>query len=798
MAVDPSKVKEYTTNLNLPIYKYAGTRWDAMINAVTTMLDGEVGAIKTEVINARDGELTLDARFQLLVDKDASQDDDILEYSQHATAERILAEAAAVTAVNAKDEAIAIVYGGEYSVDPDAGHVPIADPDGKLKNGWLNIGAGSDELPTNSYLGEMAYKDSSNLGTVTADTVIVNGRSLDRAVTAIYNNMPHVEAGTATSGILIPDDTETAFTANMARFFKPYFIPSVLTEELVIYDDAPLAICITTDKKIRVNHYGVYESEPLNVNNDWVTFGFGKADNRVDTTTIYFIANGRQIGSTIVGDYSDLAVRAIYQDGAVAGFYGSASPAHGYQNSAGTERINNPGDPVGYDYDLSPNGVDAAQGTSTARPLIGRMPLGGAKSVLAQNVDLATYPFGNSGLNTPVGGYYSFDGLRTAYLLTEDTSTGVHQLEITFLNFQPTGEDKTINFYVKPIGRTEIRIRSSSSAIADAVANFDLDAATITAGEQALSIESVQNGWLRCAVNIEFVTNNPFTLRIEPYNGVSNSYEGDGVSGILIDRIHVNQGLTVDGSELRYDPRNVTEPDVPDVYYHSYDVDDVLPRTLPAITGGTIIIGGKNGIWIDTLTFGGGTFSFSDDGYTGAPAGLYDLIGDLVAWFVADATLTEPQETAVVNWLKQKGCPGEINASAELLPNPGDPFTATTGWGSVNSATLSVESGVLKIQNPGSSIGGAREVLTVEVGEFYLFEATAHSLGNSNGRYLKLGSTVSGSEYYNGGNSSNYSRIVQATTTDLSILFQPNNNVSDAYNTVGGVSVKKLTLNTGA
>ena len=661
---------------------------------------------------------------------------------------------------NLKNQAQAITVSGDVSYTPAPNQVPLAGADGSIVPQWIK---------------------------------------------GALKPVNWVEAGTATSGILIPDDTETAFTANMARFFKPYFIPSVMTEELVIYDDAPLAICITTDKKIRVNHYGVYESEPLNVNNDWVTFGFGKADNQSDTVTIYFIANGVQLGSTIVGDFSDLAVRAIFNDGAIAGFYGCASPAHGYQNSAGTERINNPGDPVGYDYDLSPNEVDATQGTSTARPLIGRQPSNGDvrngvdySDVLSKQItDGNGYAFATiQGLEIVSEVFDSSTGeMITTLKITNDTSCYIDSgnYAVASNNKRSVSLDVIPGEFTVDFGWTEYAPRMTQAYVR-------LSEGAVTLITHALNpdsssfLEDKGNGRYRIGVYAQATDSGSAadqSHRLRVYDPV--------IGGTIKITAHQFEFAdTVTDYQRRVNGYDVVDTVTGSAWCHIYDVDDVLPRTLPAITDGTIIIGGKNGIWIDTLTFGGGTFSFSDDGYTGAPAGLYDLIGDLVAWFVADATLTEPQETAVVNWLKQKGCPGEINASAELLPNPGDPFTATTGWGSVNSATLSVESGVLKIQNPGSSIGGAREVLTVEVGEFYLFEATAHSLGNSNGRYLKLGSTVSGSEYYNGGNSSNYSRIVQATTTDLSILFQPNNNVSDAYNTVGGVSVKKLTLNTGA
>jgi hypothetical protein len=679
---------------------------------------------------------------------EASEDQALTEAAKNQTA------ALKDATENLKNQAAAIVVSGDVSYDPQANQVPLARANGSIDPQWI----------------KGALKPAN-----------------------------WIEAGSATSGALIPDSTEYDFTAQMARFIPPIFIPEVMAEEIVIYDDAPLSICITTDKKIRVAHYGVYESEPLNVSNDWVEFAFGKADNETDTVTIYFIANGRQIGSTIVGDYSDLAVRGIFNEGAVAGFYGCASPAHQKQNSTATERIHNPGDPVGYDYDLGPNEVNASQGTSTARCLIGRQPLGGVRNLRDKSYLLEDPIWTRIRLNVPEV-HYIPNPLNAPDVrkIVPNLQDGGHYIR---RDAGIPGELMSYSVAAKAAEYSKIKIKIQNLTEGALYATFDLLAGTVVSADAGMDVTIVPlgMGFYNCQIVEDPKYNYTSTGEIYVINNDDeDSFLGDGSSGIYILNTQVELGDTPTNHQLRVNYIDVTEPGVQDVYFHQYGLDDVTPRTLPAITDGTIIIGGKKGIWIDTLTFAGGTFNLDDGGYTGAPAGLYDLIGDLVGWFVADATLSTPEETAVVNWLKQKGCPGDVGASAELLPNPGDPFTTTDNWGSVNSATLSVESGQLKIQNSGNSIGGAREVLTVEVGEFYLFEATGHSLGTSNGRYLKLGSTASGSEYYNGGNSNSYRRIIKATTTDLSILFQPNNNVSDAYNTVGGVSVKKLTINTGA
>jgi len=59
----------------------------------------------------------------------------------------------------ARDQAIAIVYGGAYSINAVAGNVPISDTDARLGNDWLHIGSGPNQIPLNQFLSSMAYQD---------------------------------------------------------------------------------------------------------------------------------------------------------------------------------------------------------------------------------------------------------------------------------------------------------------------------------------------------------------------------------------------------------------------------------------------------------------------------------------------------------------------------------------------------------------------------------------------------------------------------------------------------------------
>ena len=73
-----------------------------------------------------------------------------------------LSEAAALNYVTevktARDQAIAIVYGGAYSINAAAGNVAIADTDAKLGMDWLHVGTKPEQIPVNGLLGAMAYQ----------------------------------------------------------------------------------------------------------------------------------------------------------------------------------------------------------------------------------------------------------------------------------------------------------------------------------------------------------------------------------------------------------------------------------------------------------------------------------------------------------------------------------------------------------------------------------------------------------------------------------------------------------------
>jgi hypothetical protein len=124
-----------------------------------------------------------------------------------------LAATARVGSETARDQAIAIVYGGTYSINAAAGNVPIADTDARLGNDWLDIGTNPNEIPLNQFLGGMAYQDPDNVTigggsatltsmtatTVTGTSMVYNGTELNSRLNPLAQAVS-VQMTGATSG----------------------------------------------------------------------------------------------------------------------------------------------------------------------------------------------------------------------------------------------------------------------------------------------------------------------------------------------------------------------------------------------------------------------------------------------------------------------------------------------------------------------------------------------------------------------------------------------------------------------
>ncbi len=129
------------------------------------------------------------------------------------------------------------------------------------------------------------------------------------------------------------------------------------------------------------------------------------------------------------------------------------------------------------------------------------------------------------------------DGTLTADKLVEDTATGVHQLGFNCPTNYVSGTAYTTSYFVKPAGRTKVRISYRANWFPDTNhTDFDLSAKTVTPSSGCSgTIVDVGDGWLR--ISGTATADATGSSASDGYLNFINdsgdaSYTGDGTSGI--------------------------------------------------------------------------------------------------------------------------------------------------------------------------------------------------------------------------------------------------------------------------
>ena len=125
------------------------------------------------------------------------------------------------------------------------------------------------------------------------------------------------------------------------------------------------------------------------------------------------------------------------------------------------------------------------------------------------------------------------DGSLSADLFTENTDTGNHIVQATS-NYQFTsGVIYTYSVYLKPNGRTNIRVKANNTTTFVADSSFDLIGNGSVASGSPISgtadIQNVGNGWYRCSI-----TGTAGSAALTGFTHITSSGTGDGTSGVYI------------------------------------------------------------------------------------------------------------------------------------------------------------------------------------------------------------------------------------------------------------------------
>ena len=130
---------------------------------------------------------------------------------------------------------------------------------------------------------------------------------------------------------------------------------------------------------------------------------------------------------------------------------------------------------------------------------------------------------------------------------------------------------------------------------------------------------------------------------------------------------------------------------------------------------------------------------------------------------------------------------------AELVSNPGGPFTVTTGW-TANFGDISVVSGRLRSQGVSAGTSQASTSFTTVIGGLYRIR---HDLsGTSSALRLKVGTSSGGSQYYQATSAGAATAYFVATTATAYISLQDLNSASDTdYSEIGYAYAQRIAGN---
>ena len=140
-----------------------------------------------------------------------------------------------------------------------------------------------------------------------------------------------------------------------------------------------------------------------------------------------------------------------------------------------------------------------------------------------------------------VSGFTSPEGLSNAYKLVEDTSTGNHRL----FTIATTTSAGYLSIYAKAGERTEVNI---AGAVNEAYFNLSTGVVISETTAGIAKIDSLSNGWYRCSIKTTILTSN--SINIYTSVGGSNSYTGDGTSGVYIFGAMLEQNATYPSSYI--------------------------------------------------------------------------------------------------------------------------------------------------------------------------------------------------------------------------------------------------------
>jgi hypothetical protein len=378
-------------------------------------------------------------------------------------------------------------------------------------------------------------------------------------------------------------------------------------------------------------------------------------------------------------------------------------------------------------------GTHSTQATSAARPIFGRVPVGGRRNLLTFSEDgISKY----TSVSNVVDG--SLPGFDTALVYGDNSVTRAAYKLTSVVG----GQEYTSSAYIQ-----------MDDGGAPTTADFNFFS---SGGLPVPTITLVSGSLYRVS-----------SSRVPPStsNTVSGFQKTTGQSArtFKTSGIMHELGSTPTPYQKVVTQHDITEAGIPSIYKAFFDkADDILPVTLPTITGGTVALVGTSGIWIEEdWGFTAGTLSIGPTTIAGLPAGILSVVGDLCAVIINDRAWTAAEYAGVVSWGKARGAPGVFAVSDTELVTNGTFDDGTTDW-AIDAArgTISWQPGVLRVTNDqATGYPSAYQALTgLTVGKVYSLSAVVR------GTDARLRITSTSLDVYSPSNITSASFVADAAT----------------------------------
>lgn len=153
-------------------------------------------------------------------------------------------------------------------------------------------------------------------------------------------------------------------------------------------------------------------------------------------------------------------------------------------------------------------------------------------NLLTYSEDLSNVIWAKTQASATVNAIAAPNGTVTADLLVENTASAQHEVRYSYTFTAATVY--TLSVYAKASGRNLLVYLDGYSG----GANFDLSAGTVGANvgtaPSSAFITAVGNGWYRCSITVTWGTGSTSNIRLMTLSGTTNSYTGDGASGVYL------------------------------------------------------------------------------------------------------------------------------------------------------------------------------------------------------------------------------------------------------------------------